>query len=511
MAADQGCDKAQYNMGVYYDKGFGVDQSSEKAFQYYSLAALQGYLPALYNLAWCYEHADGVPQDLALAVKYYQMAADKGHAGSLNNLNNLKYNTKNVGSGTILSLLTQDETSNSPQQTATHTKTGTAEYQKEKQKKLEEFLGSINPICLQHVDKFLKESLFVEDILELSEDDLKELNIPMGPRRKILSHIQKLNAQPPQKTDMSSRITWSNFGKLRMEWFLESETLKQLLRIECNGCIGELAVSLDFLLERFPGKCTNHDVKQVVDMFFSSEFLSCLGGLRYIVGRTDDAKELMVKLGEEREIAVESIELFEDTIFRRLVRGGVLWAAFSTKVPYQQLLTFSSPLSERYYFSRISTSEGDPTPHLESESQTLKDLILGVVSSFRSHDFTDKSGSFLKDVCVQRIFERQLRKLVNPDCHILALPSSTLPQGSEEGEDSFYIASLKWGIELVPLENSITNHVQTFGSKGSYKDIPTSDEIVVDLLSFVATPPQKDTVASIVFSQDFTTASVVWK
>ena len=54
-AADKGHAKAQYNLGVLYDRGEGTAQNYEQAFEWYSRAAEQGYPPAEYNLAHLYK------------------------------------------------------------------------------------------------------------------------------------------------------------------------------------------------------------------------------------------------------------------------------------------------------------------------------------------------------------------------------------------------------------------------------------------------------------------------
>jgi len=77
--------------------------------------------------------------------------------------------------------------------------------QKTRKEKLESLLRSIDPICLIHINNFLSESIYAEDIAELSEQDLKELKISMGPRKKILSHIRKIkNKQHPEKQESTS-------------------------------------------------------------------------------------------------------------------------------------------------------------------------------------------------------------------------------------------------------------------------------------------------------------------
>ena len=49
-AAEQGDASAQYNLGVMYENGHGVEQDDEQAVFWYRKAAEQGYADAQYNL-----------------------------------------------------------------------------------------------------------------------------------------------------------------------------------------------------------------------------------------------------------------------------------------------------------------------------------------------------------------------------------------------------------------------------------------------------------------------------
>src|ERR1700704_2587369 len=60
-SAGQGDACSQYNLGVMYDQGHGVQQNFSESFKWYSLAAKQGYAEAQRNLGLMYEDAQGVP------------------------------------------------------------------------------------------------------------------------------------------------------------------------------------------------------------------------------------------------------------------------------------------------------------------------------------------------------------------------------------------------------------------------------------------------------------------
>ncbi len=76
--AEQGDAKAQFNLGLCYDKGEGVAKDVAEAVKWYRKAADQGVAAAQYNLGVCYQDGDGVTKDACEAVKWYLKAADQG-------------------------------------------------------------------------------------------------------------------------------------------------------------------------------------------------------------------------------------------------------------------------------------------------------------------------------------------------------------------------------------------------------------------------------------------------
>ncbi|HVV69715.1 MAG TPA: tetratricopeptide repeat protein [Gammaproteobacteria bacterium] len=71
--------KTQYELGVRYEKGDGVEKDLKKAFMFYELAAQQNNAEGEYSLGVCYEQSKGVRKDLFIAKMLYEMAADKDH------------------------------------------------------------------------------------------------------------------------------------------------------------------------------------------------------------------------------------------------------------------------------------------------------------------------------------------------------------------------------------------------------------------------------------------------
>lgn len=54
-AADQGSSEAQYNLGVIYEHGEGVEPDEVEAYHWYRKAAEQGEVAAQYNLGVIYQ------------------------------------------------------------------------------------------------------------------------------------------------------------------------------------------------------------------------------------------------------------------------------------------------------------------------------------------------------------------------------------------------------------------------------------------------------------------------
>ncbi len=115
--AEQGNARAQLNLGVMYNNGWGVTQNDAEAAKWFRKAAEQGlanaqylvgnmyvlqdYLEAVkwyrlaadqgldiaqYALGLMYDIGENVPQDYAEAVKWYRLAADQGHVSAQYNL-----------------------------------------------------------------------------------------------------------------------------------------------------------------------------------------------------------------------------------------------------------------------------------------------------------------------------------------------------------------------------------------------------------------------------------------
>jgi len=74
LAAAQGLDKAQSELGDMYYSGEGVAQDYAEALRWWQLAAAQGDPDALYSVAHCHENGYGVRQSKAAAIRWYKRA-----------------------------------------------------------------------------------------------------------------------------------------------------------------------------------------------------------------------------------------------------------------------------------------------------------------------------------------------------------------------------------------------------------------------------------------------------
>lgn len=77
--AEHGDVRAQYDLGVLYDKGEGVPQDNHEAMSWYHRAAEQGEARAQYNLGLMYANGQGVPQDYAEGYYWISLAAAQGN------------------------------------------------------------------------------------------------------------------------------------------------------------------------------------------------------------------------------------------------------------------------------------------------------------------------------------------------------------------------------------------------------------------------------------------------
>ena len=85
-AAKKGNDKAQYELGLMYKMGRGVNRNTPEAIKWWLKSANQGNVDALCALGWMYDSGDGVNEDNVEAKKWYLKAAEQGNATAQLNL-----------------------------------------------------------------------------------------------------------------------------------------------------------------------------------------------------------------------------------------------------------------------------------------------------------------------------------------------------------------------------------------------------------------------------------------
>ncbi len=78
--------EAQYNLGILYMKGLGVEKNIKIAFKWYKLAAANGNTDAMYNLGILYNQGRVVYRSPKDAAKWWKKAAELGNADAQFNL-----------------------------------------------------------------------------------------------------------------------------------------------------------------------------------------------------------------------------------------------------------------------------------------------------------------------------------------------------------------------------------------------------------------------------------------
>jgi TPR repeat protein len=79
--ADEGCPRAQNNLGFLYHEGKGVSQNYNEAVKWFLKASEKGIAET--ELGFMYLIGRGVPEDAKEAAKWFTKAANNGHAGAI--------------------------------------------------------------------------------------------------------------------------------------------------------------------------------------------------------------------------------------------------------------------------------------------------------------------------------------------------------------------------------------------------------------------------------------------
>ena len=89
IAAEEGSALAQYNLGILFFTGQGVQRDADAAHRWTAAAAGQGHIAAQFNLATLLISGEGTAKDVELAIKWYSRAAKAGHPEAASELASL--------------------------------------------------------------------------------------------------------------------------------------------------------------------------------------------------------------------------------------------------------------------------------------------------------------------------------------------------------------------------------------------------------------------------------------
>ena len=84
--ADQGDALSQYNLGVMYENGKGVERDYKKSVELFQKSAEQGNAAAQYNLGVMYVMGRGVKKDKIKSYQLWLKAAKQGDSDAQGNL-----------------------------------------------------------------------------------------------------------------------------------------------------------------------------------------------------------------------------------------------------------------------------------------------------------------------------------------------------------------------------------------------------------------------------------------
>jgi len=103
-SAKEGHADSQFNLGLMYEYGIGVDKDETEAMAWYQKSAEQGNSNAQYNLAVLYENGRGSAVNFEQANQWYRKAAEQGDALAVGNLGMLYLRGQGVAEDKIAGL-----------------------------------------------------------------------------------------------------------------------------------------------------------------------------------------------------------------------------------------------------------------------------------------------------------------------------------------------------------------------------------------------------------------------
>lgn len=93
-AAEQGYADAQFNLGLMYANGEGVEKDMAQAVELFKKAAEQGHVDAQNNLGAMYFTGEGVDRDEKKAIEWFEKAAVQGNEEAQANLDAIRASGK---------------------------------------------------------------------------------------------------------------------------------------------------------------------------------------------------------------------------------------------------------------------------------------------------------------------------------------------------------------------------------------------------------------------------------
>ena len=78
ISANNGNSNAQYELGLNYAHGLGIEKNHEKAIELYKLSAKQGNIQAQISLAFLYKQGLGTEINYVKAFELYKLSANQG-------------------------------------------------------------------------------------------------------------------------------------------------------------------------------------------------------------------------------------------------------------------------------------------------------------------------------------------------------------------------------------------------------------------------------------------------
>jgi TPR repeat protein len=104
LAAEQGLDRAEYNLALCYLSGDGVAKDPSEAFRWQSRAAAQGRAEPAYSLGLMYLNGDGVSPDAARGLDWIGKAAAQGLPAAFGRLGDAYWSGEGVARDSVEAL-----------------------------------------------------------------------------------------------------------------------------------------------------------------------------------------------------------------------------------------------------------------------------------------------------------------------------------------------------------------------------------------------------------------------